>query len=155
MFISPISGIRAHGGMGQRWPVYWGSFCSWSRNRVCILKTLSQIEHCGSLLQLEWGRYITPSKSIKPTQTILKKAQQRSIIVNGARQRWGARFPWRIKDVRGWHMKAHGWCTSEGKSSLGKGERVGLIHGPQRGLETHREAKTHMWGGDCWVYTCE
>ena len=22
-------------------------------------------------------------------------------------------------------------------------------------LETHREAETHKWGGDCWVYMCE
>ena len=87
MFFFPTSGVKAHGSVGQRWQGYRGSFCSWSRNKVCILKALSQIEHGGSLLQLEWGRYITPSKSIKPTQTILKKAQQRSIIVNGARQR--------------------------------------------------------------------
>ena len=73
--------------MGQRWQGYRGSFRNWSGNGVCVLEALSQIEHGRSFLQLEWGRYITPSKSIKPTQTILEKAQQRSIIVNGARQR--------------------------------------------------------------------
>ena len=72
-----------------------------------------------------------------------------SIIVNGARQRWGARFPWRIKDMWVWNMKAHGWCTSEGKSPLGKGERLGFVHGPQRGLEAHRETVTHTWELDC------
>ena len=41
------------------------------------------------------------------------------------------------------------------KSPLGEGKRVGLISGPQRGLEAHKEAETHMWGGDCWVYMCE
>ena len=71
------------------------------------------------------------------------------IIVNGARQQWGARFPWRIKDMRGWNMKAHKWCTSEGKSPLGKGEWVWFVHGSQRGLEAHRETETHTWKGDC------
>ena len=56
-----------------------------------------------------------------------------------------------IEDMQGWYIEAYGWCTSEGKDLLGKGERVELVHGPQRGLEAHREAKTHMWGGDCWV----
>ena len=37
------------------------------------------------------------------------------------------------------------------KNPLGKGEWVGLVHDPQRGLEAHREAETHIWGGDCWV----
>ena len=46
-------------------------------------------------------------------------------------------------------MNAHGWCTSEGKNPLGKGEQVRFVHYPQRGLETHREAKTHTWEGDC------
>ena len=53
---------------------------------VCVIEALSQIEQDGSLSQLERGRYIVPSKPIKPTQMILKKTQQRSIIVNGARQ---------------------------------------------------------------------
>ena len=72
----------------------------------------------------KWSRerYISPRKPIKPTQMILEKAQQRNIITNGARQWWGLRFPWRIKEVRGWHVEVHGWCTSEGKSPLGKGE---------------------------------
>ena len=61
---------------------------------------------------------------------ILEKVQKKSIVANDARQRWGARFPWRIKDMQGWHMKAHGWYTSERKSPLGKGERVGLVYGP-------------------------
>ena len=64
MFIPPTGGIRAHGGMGQRWQGY-----------------------CRFLSQLERGQYITPSKPIKPTQMILEKAQQMSIIANGARQR--------------------------------------------------------------------
>ena len=54
-----------------------------------------------------------------------------------------------IEGMQGWYIEAYGWCTSEGKDLLGKGERVELVHGPQRGLEAHREAKTHMWGGDC------
>ena len=54
-----------------------------------------------------------------------------------------------IEDMQGWYIEAYGWCTSEGKDLLGKGERVELVHGLQRGLEAHREAKTHMWGGDC------
>ena len=74
------------GGVGQRWHGYRGSFRSWSGNRVCVLESLSQMEHGGSLSQLEQERYIAPSKSIKPTQTILEKVQQRSIIANGARQ---------------------------------------------------------------------
>ena len=53
---------------------------------VCVLEALSQMEQDGSLSQLERGRYIASSKPIKPTQMILKKTQQRSIIVNGARQ---------------------------------------------------------------------
>ena len=57
--------------------------------------------------------------------------------------------------MQGWHVEAHGWCTSEGKSPLDKGERLGFVHGPQRGLETHREVETHTWGRDCWVYNCE
>ena len=69
-------------------------------------------------------------------------------------------FPWMC--VWGWHMvpmdgvrETYGWCIDEVKSLLGKGEWVGLVHGPQRGLETHREAKTHTWGGDLLGYTCE
>ena len=77
MFIFPTSGIRAHGVVGQRWLGYRGSFCSWSGNGVCVLKALSQ---------MEWGQYIAPTKPIKPTQTILEKGQQRSIIANHARQ---------------------------------------------------------------------
>ena len=53
---------------------------------MCVLEALSQMEQGESLSQLERGLYITPSKPIKPTQTILEKAQQRSIIANGARQ---------------------------------------------------------------------
>ena len=48
-------------------------------------------------------------------------------------------------------LMMHRWCTSEGKGSLGEEKWVGLVHGPQRGLEAHREAKTHTWGKDCWV----
>ena len=65
------------------------------------------------------------------------------IIDNGARQRWGARFPWKIKDVWDWHVEAHVWCTIEGKGTLGKGEQVWLVHSLQRGLKAHKEAKTH------------
>ena len=71
-----------------------------------------------------------------------------------------AGFPWMC--VQGWHVvpmdsvrETHGWCIDEVKSLLGKGEWVGLVHGPQRGLETHREAETHTWGGDLLGYTCE
>ena len=86
MFISPTSGIRAYGVVGQRWQGYRGSFHSWSRNGVCVLKVLSQMEQGMSLSQLERGQYIAPSKAIKPTQTILEKGQQRNIIANDARQ---------------------------------------------------------------------
>ena len=82
MFISLISGIRAHGGVGQMWQGYRDSFRIWSENGVCILEALSQMEQG----RLERGQYITPSKPIKSTQTILEKAQQRSIIANGAKQ---------------------------------------------------------------------
>ena len=51
-----------------------------------MLEALLQMEQDGSLLQLERGLYIAPSKPIKPTHMILKKTQQRSIIANGARQ---------------------------------------------------------------------
>ena len=47
---------------------------------MCVLETLSQMERGKSLSQLKRGRYIAPSKLIKPTQTILEKAQQRSIL---------------------------------------------------------------------------
>ena len=57
----------------------------------------------------------------------LSKAQQMSIIANGARQQWSVRFPWRIKDMRDWHVEAHGWWPNEGKGPLGKGEWVGLV----------------------------
>ena len=73
--------------MGQRWQGYQGSFHSWSGKGVCVLETFSQMEQGGFLLQLEWGRYIAPSKPIKVTQMILEKAQQMSIIINDARQR--------------------------------------------------------------------
>ena len=73
VFISPTSGIRAHGGIGQKWQGYQGSFRSWSENMVCVIEALSQMEQDGSLSQLEWGRYIVLSKPIKPTQMILKK----------------------------------------------------------------------------------
>ena len=86
VFISPTSGIRTHGGVGQKWQGYQGSFRSWSENMMCVIEALSQIEQDGSLSQLERRRYIVPSKPIKPTQMILKKTQQRSIIANGARQ---------------------------------------------------------------------
>ena len=42
----------------------------------------------------------------------------------------------------GWHVETHGWCTSEGKSPLGKEERVGYVHGSQRDLETHKKANS-------------
>ena len=60
--------------------------------------------------------------------------------------------------VWGWHVvpmdgiqEAYGWCVVEVKSPLGKGEWVGLVHGQQRGLESHREVETHTWEGNCWV----
>ena len=34
-------------------------------------------------------------------------------------------------------------ALSEGKGPLGKGEQVGLVHGSQRGLESHRKVETH------------
>ena len=76
---------------------------------------------------------------MKPTQMILEKAQQRSIIANGARQWWIVRFPWRIKDVQGWHIDDE----KKKKNSLGEGEQVVLVHSPQGGLETYKEAETH------------
>ena len=33
------------------------------------------------------------------------------------------------KNVMGWHVEAHGWCTSEGKDPLVKEERVRLVYG--------------------------
>ena len=47
--------------------------------------------------------------------------------------------------------ETYGSCVDEVKSPLGKGEWVGFVHGSQRGLEAHREAKTLTWGGDCWA----
>ena len=79
VFISPTNGIKTHGSVGQRWQGYWDSFRSWSGNKVCVLEAFSQMEQGGSLYQLKRGQYIAPSKPIKPTQTILEKAQQRSI----------------------------------------------------------------------------
>ena len=52
----------------------------------CVLEALSQMEQGGSISQLVQGRYIAPSKLVKPTQKILEKVQQRSIIANAARQ---------------------------------------------------------------------
>ena len=86
MFIFSSSGIRAHGSVGQRWLGYRSSFRSWSGNGVYVLETLSQIKQGGSLSQLEREQYIAPSKPIKPTQAILEKPQQRSIIANSVRQ---------------------------------------------------------------------
>ena len=48
----------------------------------------------------------------------------------------------------GWHVEAHGWYTSEGKSPLGKEERVGYVYSPQKDIETHKEA-------NCCANTCE
>ena len=155
VFISPTSSIRAHGGIGQRWQGYWGSFRSWSGNGVYVLEALLQMEQGRSFLQLEQGWYIASSKPIKFTQMILEKAQQRIIIANGTRQWCCVRFPWRIKVVWDWLVEAHGWCTSEGKCPLGKRKQVGLVHGPRRSLEIHKKAETHMWEGDFWVYKCE
>ena len=73
MFISLTSGIRAYGCMGQMWQGYRGSFRSWNGNEICVLETLLQMEQAGSLLQLEWGRYIALSKPIKLTQNDLGK----------------------------------------------------------------------------------
>ena len=148
MFISPTNGIKTHGVVGQRWQVYRNSFRNWSKNGVYVLETLSQMEQGGSLSQLEQEWYIAPSKLIKLTQTISEKAQQRSIIANSTRQWCSVRFPWRIKVVWDWHMEAHGWCTSKGKCPLGKEKQVGLVHDPQRGIEIHKEAKTHTWEWD-------
>ena len=44
VFISPTSGIKAHGGVGQKWQGYQSSFRNWSKNMVCVLKALSQME---------------------------------------------------------------------------------------------------------------
>ena len=124
---------------GKRWQGYLEPFRKWSG--------------MGPFHSWSGTVYYTKQTYKAHTNDLGKKAQQMSIIVNGARQRWGVRFSWRIKDVRDWHLEeAHRWCTSEGKSSLGKRERVRLIHDSQRGFETHRVVETHMWGGDCWVY---
>ena len=60
-----MSGIRAHGVVGQSWQGYQGSFHSWSGNKICVLKALSQMEQGKSLFLLEQGQYIIPSKPIK------------------------------------------------------------------------------------------
>ena len=77
-------------------------------------------------------------------------------VVRGFHGHRRVEFPWMC--VRSWHVvlmddirETHGWCVDEVKSLLGEEEWVGLVHGPQKGLETHRETETHMWGGDCWV----
>ena len=58
-------------------------------------------------------------------------------------------------DVRG----SHGWCMNgwhvdEIKSPLGTEEWVGFVHDPQRGLEAHKEADSHMMGR-LLGYMCE
>ena len=44
-------------------------------------------------------------------------------------------------------QEAHKWQIDEEKSHYGKMEQVGIVHDPQRGLETHREKVTYMWEG--------
>ena len=54
-----------------------------------------------------------------------------------------------------WHMalmdsvrEAHKWQIDEEKSHYGKREQVGIVHDPQKGLETHRDKeKTYTWEG--------
>ena len=40
----------------------------------------------------------------------------------------------------------HGWRVDEVKNPLGKGKWVGFVHGPQRGIESHREVDSHVRG---------
>ena len=68
-------------------------------------------------------------------------------------------FPWMC--MQGWHVvpmdgvwETHRWCVDEVKSPLGKGEWVGLVQGPQRGLEAHIEADSHI-RGRLLGYMCE
>ena len=98
-------------------------------------------------------------KKKKPNKGILLMVLNNG-VVRGSHGHGHTGFPWMC--VRGWHVvpmdgvcETHGWRADEVKSPLGKGEWVGLVHGPQRGLETHKEAETHMWGGDLLGYTCE
>ena len=74
MFISPTSGIKAYGSVGQKRQGLRDSFCSWSGNEVCVLKPFRKWSRAGPFHS--WSR-----------DGIL-------------RQRCGARFPWRIKDVQ-------------------------------------------------------
>ena len=95
-------------------------------------------------------------KKKKPNKGILLMELNNGVV-------WGSHghgcvgFPWMC--MWGWHVvpidgeqETHGWCIDEVKSPLGKGEWVGLVHGPHRGLEGQGEAETHTWGGDCWVW---
>ena len=91
----------------------------------------------------------------KPNKGILLMVLNNGVVRDSHEHR-RAGFPWMC--VRGWHdvpmdgvRETHGWCIDEVKSLLGSGERVGLVYGPWRGLEAHKEAETHTWGGHCWV----
>ena len=77
VYISPTSGIRAHGGVGQKvarlsrfllqleqeWGVYLAPFCKWSRDEP--------------LSHFEWGQYFAQGKPIKVyTNYLGKKANK-------------------------------------------------------------------------------
>jgi len=72
--------------MGKGVKVIEVPFAVGARTWCVYLKPFSQMEQGWSFLQLERGQYIEPSEPIKPTKTILEKAQQKSIIAIGARQ---------------------------------------------------------------------
>ena len=94
----------------------------------------------------------------KPNKWILLMVLNNGVM-QGSHGHGRAGFPWMC--VRGWHVvpmngiqETHGWRVDEVKSPLGKGKWVGLIHGPQRGLETHREVNSHV-RGRLLGYTCK
>ena len=70
----------------------------------------------------------------KPNKGILLMVLNNGVVWDSHRHR-RAGFPWMC--VRGWHVvpmddvqETHGWCIDKVKSPLGKGEWVGLVHGP-------------------------
>ena len=57
VFLSPTSGIRAHGSVQQRWQGsgYHGHFCGWSEDEVCVLQS-SFADGAGTGLFCNWSR---------------------------------------------------------------------------------------------------
>ena len=143
VFISLTSGIRAHGGVRRRW---WGVHGPYPAG---IEKALNG-PHTKILEKKK--------RKKKPNKGILLMMLN-NVVMRGSHGHGRAGFPWMC--VRSWHVvpmdgvrETHGWRVDEVKSSLGKGEWEGLVHGPQRGLKAHREADSHV-RGRLLDYTCE